>query len=79
MVVQVLIWESYCYIGNIMSFSELRHFALFHSMSDIKDAQMNMQCILIHEFMFYEFKLGHNATEETKNNLLSERWRHSLS
>ena len=36
-------------------------------MYDLKAAQMNVQCSLIWELMLYEFKLGNNGTEATKN------------
>ena len=36
-------------------------------MYDLKAAQMNIQCSLIWEHVFYEFQLGHNAVEATKN------------
>ena len=36
-------------------------------MYDLKTAQINMLCCLIQELMIYEFELGHNATEATKN------------
>ena len=48
--------------------------ALKHSVSDLKAAQMNKQCSLIWELMLYEFKLGNNAAEATKN-VLYKKWR----
>ena len=41
--------------------------ALFHYVYHLKTAQMNMQCCLIWKFLLYEFKLGHNSVETTKN------------
>ena len=41
--------------------------ALLHSMCDLKIAQMNLKYSLIQELLPYEFKLGHNAAETTKN------------
>ena len=37
------------------------------SVYNLKSAQMNMQHSVIQELMFYEFKLGSNDTEVTKN------------
>ena len=36
-------------------------------MCNLKAAQINKQCSLIHKFLFYEFELGHKAAETTKN------------
>ena len=36
-------------------------------MGHLNTAQMNMQRILIWEIMLYEFELGQNAAEATKN------------
>ena len=41
--------------------------ALFHSVCDLKAAQINTQTSLIREFVLYEFELGHYAAEATKN------------
>ena len=41
--------------------------ALLHSMCDLKAPQMNVQHSLIQELLLYEFKLGHNTAEATKN------------
>ena len=40
---------------------------LFHSMCDLKAAQMNMQYSQIWGFLFYEFELGHNTIETITN------------
>ena len=45
----------------------LTHCTLLHSMCDSKATQMNVQHHLIQEFLLYKFKLGHDATEATKN------------
>ena len=42
-------------------------YALLHFICDLKATQMNIQYSLILELMFYNFKLGHNVTEVTKN------------
>ena len=41
--------------------------ALLYFVCDLKAVQLNVQLSLIQEFMLYEFKLGHNAAEATKN------------
>ena len=41
--------------------------ALFHSVCHLKATQINAQCSLILELMLYDFKLGHNNVEATKN------------
>ena len=41
--------------------------ALLHFDCDLKTTQMNVQCRIIWELMFYKFTLGHNTTEATKN------------
>ena len=41
--------------------------ALLCSTCDLKAAQMSLQLSLIWELMLYEFKLGHDTPEETKN------------
>ena len=51
----------------------LTHCALLHSICDLKATQMNMQFSLIEELMFYEFKLGHNVMEVTKNICCAKR------
>ena len=38
---------------------------LLHSMCDLKATQMNVQCTLIQELIFYEFDLGYNAVKVT--------------
>ena len=43
------------------------HCSLLNSVYDLKATQMNLQRNLIRKFMLYEFQLGHNATEATKN------------
>ncbi len=41
----------------------LKHYALLHSMCDLKAAWMNMQHNLILELMLYEFKLALNTVK----------------
>ena len=36
-------------------------------MCDLKATQMNMECSLIQELMYYKFKQGYNPTEASKN------------
>ena len=48
---------------------------LLHSLSDLKAGLMNVQCRLIRQLRIYKFELSHNATEETENIFLCERWR----
>ena len=40
---------------------------LLNAPSNLKAAQMNMQCSLIQEFMLYKFEMGCSVTEATKN------------
>ena len=52
-------------IGSIVVVSALTSCALLHSMCDFKATQMNVQCDLIQDLMFYEFEQGHNTIEAT--------------
>ena len=52
---------------KILKFIEGIHSALLPSIHDLKVKQMNVQYGLIQEFRLYEFKLGNNTTEATKN------------
>ena len=45
--------------GTIVVVNTMTCSALLHFSCDFKATQINMQCNLIWEFMFYEFKLGH--------------------
>ena len=54
-------------VGIIMALGALTHFTLLHSVCDLKATQMNVQCSLIWELMFKEFKLGQNIVEAIKN------------
>ena len=54
-------------ICNIVVVNVLTLCALLHSMNDFKAIQMTMQRSWIREFMLYEFKLGDNIAEATKN------------
>ena len=54
-------------VSIIMTISVLAHYALLHSMCDMKVTQMNLQSSLFQEFMLYEFKLGCNITDTIKN------------
>ena len=54
-------------VGSMVVVGALTRCALLHSVSDLKAAQMNMHRYLIREIKLYEFELGHNTTETTKN------------
>ena len=56
-------------ISSIVVVSILICCALFHSIGDLKDTQMNVQCSLIQELMIYKFELGHNIAKIIKKNL----------
>ena len=47
--------------------SALTRFALFLSVKDSKAAEIYVQRGLIQELMLYEFELGYNINETTKN------------
>ena len=51
-------------IGSIVVVGVL---TLLQSVYNLKAAQMNVKCSLMHKFMLYEFELGHNTAEPTKN------------
>ena len=49
---------------------------LLLSMCDLKVTQMNVKCSLIQKLMLYNFVLGHNSIEATKNICcVIERWK----
>ena len=56
-------------IGNIVVVGALTHYALLHSVCDIKKiAKMNVHCSLISELLcFKSSKGGHNTADKTKN------------
>ena len=54
-------------VNRIVVIGALIYCALLHSICDLKAAHMNIQHSLIYALMFYEFQLGHNATEAAKN------------
>ena len=60
------LWKESTVLGSIVVVGVLTC-VLLHSVCDFKAAQMNMKRILLWDCMFYEFKLGHYATEATKN------------
>ena len=64
---QFKLWLVPAVVGSIVVVGALPYCALLHCVCDLKSSQMNMQFGLIWEFMFYEFKLGHNDTELIKN------------
>ena len=54
-------------VDSIVIVGVLTRYALLHFMCDFKAAQMNIRHSLIRELMLYNFELGHNTTETTKN------------
>ena len=60
-------WKILTVVGRITVIGVLTHCILLHSVSDLKTAQMNMQCSLIREHILYEFKKCHYAIKSTKN------------
>ena len=60
-------WKIPDVVRSIMVVGTQTCCASFHSMYDLKSAQMNVQHGLIQELMHYEFELGHNTTEIRKN------------
>ena len=53
--------------GCILVVGALPRYALLYSVDDLKATQMNVQRSQIWELLRYEFKLGHNPSEATKN------------
>ena len=45
----------------------LTNCVLLHSMCNLKATQMNMQCSVMWELMYYELEVAHDAMEATKN------------
>ena len=45
----------------------LVHYALLHSVYNLKVTLMNVQCSLIWEFKVYEFELSYNTAQASKN------------
>ena len=60
-------WKVLTVVGSIMVVRMLTCCALVHSICDLKVTRMNVQHISIQKLMLYEFKLGHNVIEVTKN------------
>ena len=54
-------------VSSITVLGTLTHCALLYSRNYLKAAQMNKQCSLIQKFMLYEFELGSNTVEASKN------------
>ena len=52
---------TYAVVGSFVVIGAPIHCALLHSMSDLKDQQMNVHCCLIWEFMLYKFRLSRNT------------------
>ena len=54
-------------VGSIVVVGALKHWALLHSVYDLKARQMDIQHSLIWEFILFEFELSYNAAEASKN------------
>ena len=54
-------------VDSIEVVGALSRCTLLHSVCNFKATQMNVQHSLIQQPMLYEFKLGRNTTEATKN------------
>ena len=54
-------------VSNNIVVDALTLCALLHCVYDMKAEQINMQCILIQEFLLYESGMGHKTAEATKN------------
>ena len=67
----VITWMKYfkvpTVVGSIVVDGVLTGCTLLHSVCNLKASQMNVLHSLIQEIILYEFKLGHNAAEATKN------------
>ena len=60
-------WEIATIDGSFVIGGALTHSAMLHSMLGLKAIQVNMKCTPIWKLMLWEFKLGYDATEITKN------------
>ena len=60
-------WKVSAVVGSIIVVGVLTYCTLLHFESDLKDAQINLQQSLIWKLILYEFELGHNTVESTKN------------
>ena len=54
-------------VGSIVVVGVLTQYALHHSVCELKVAPMNVQYRLIWKLIHYQFELGHNTTQPTKN------------
>ena len=59
-------------VSSIVVVDALTCCVLLCCVCDLKDAEMNVQYILIWELRLYEFKFGHHTIEATKKHLLCE-------
>ena len=75
---QSKLWKVLSMVGSIVVVGVLTYWVLFSTVCELKAAQMNIQYCLIWEFIFYEFKLGHNAGETTKNVKAEDTVDHSM-
>ena len=57
-------------VGSIVVVGALTHYALFHTVFDLKALQMNMLYSLIQELMLYKFEVSHDAAEATKKTIV---------
>ena len=62
----MVVWGAYVTYQNSSS-QERCQLLYIASLFDLKTAQMNVLHSLIWEFMHYEFELGYNKAEATKN------------
>ena len=60
-------WKVSAVVASIMVVDMLTHCVLFNCVCNLKITQRDVQYILICKLMLYEFKLGHNTRETTKN------------
>ena len=66
-------------VCSIVEIGALTRYALLHSVYVLKAAQMTVPRSLIRKLRLYEFKLGHNVAEATKNIFVQKRGRGSWS
>ena len=64
---QFKLWKVLTAIGSIVVAGVLTSHALLHFVYDLKAALMNVQHCLILQLTFYDFELGNNIAEATRN------------
>ena len=65
-------WKVPAMVSSTVVFGVLTLCTLFHSVCDLKAAEMNVQRCLIRELMLYEFKLSCYAAEATKISVMGK-------